>query len=389
MPPISRPSRSWAIFPGTETLLLDMLGRGGAGTITAGANVNPRGLRAVWDAWQAGDEGGAKALQDKATALRQVVQSQAMVPSLKSILARGHGDEAWLRVRPPMVRLDVPKRTTQASALDQVGYDFGDRGMTARLAGKVAVVVGGGGGVGGATAKQLASEGAAVLVADQRADSAQGVAAAIVGAGDKAQAWSVDIADEASIRSMIGAALERMGSLDILVNAAAVPQVVPILKLTLADWQKVIDINLTGNFLCAQTAARVMAQRGTAGRIVNISSINAQRAIIGRGAYSVAKGGIAMLTKVMAAELGAQGITVNAVAPGPVDTEMVLAMHTQETRQAFHDSLAVKRYARPEEVAAAVAFLCSDEAAYITGHTLNVDGGFDAVGMIFDLGEKG
>lgn len=261
--------------------------------------------------------------------------------------------------------------------------------MKTGLEGKVAVVVGGGGGVGGAAALQLAEEGAAVLVADLQTEKAQAVAAEIVGAGGRAQAWPVNLEKEPEIRSMIAAAVERLGGIDILVNSAAIPQVVPFLKVTLAEWQKVIDINLTGNFLCAQAAARFMVQRGTAGRIVNVSSINAQRAIVGRGAYAAAKGGITMMTKVMAAELGEHGITVNAVAPGPVDTEMVMAMHTAETRQAFAQNLAIKRYAQPREVAAAIVYLCSEAAAYVTGHTLNVDGGFDSSGMIFDLGDMG
>ena len=121
------------------------------------------------------------------------------------------------------------------------------------------------------------------------------------------------------------------------------------------------------------------------GRIINISSVNGQRAITGRGAYTVAKGGVEMLTRIMAAELGESGITVNSIAPSPVDTPMIKKMHTESTRADWHRVLPIKRYARPEEIAHAALFLAADDSAYITGHTLNVDGGFNAAGLLLDL----
>ncbi len=121
------------------------------------------------------------------------------------------------------------------------------------------------------------------------------------------------------------------------------------------------------------------------GRIINLASVNGQRAITGRGAYTAAKGGVIMLTRIMAAELGPENITVNAIAPGPVDTPMVKEMHTASTREAWYRALPIKRYAKPYDVANATLFLASSEANYITGHILNVDGGFDATGLLFEL----
>lgn len=173
------------------------------------------------------------------------------------------------------------------------------------------------------------------------------------------------------------------GRLDILVASAAVPFVKPVLDTEPDDWSRVIGTNLTGLFYCSQSAARIMAESG-GGSIVHISSVNGIRAITGRGAYAVAKGGVEMLTKVMAAELAAKGITVNSIAPAPVDTDMIKEMHGPQTRAEWHRVLPIKRYAAPEEVAAAALFLVSDEARYVTGHTLAVDGGFSASGLLME-----
>ena len=256
-----------------------------------------------------------------------------------------------------------------------------------RLENKTAVITGGGSGIGKAIGERFAAEGAAVVLADVKAETAREAAAGIEAAGGRALAVTVDVRAPESVEAMFAAAEEAFGGLDILVNSAAIPQVCPILEMDLADWQKVIDINLTGTFIAAQAAGRRMVKAGKGGRIINLSSVNGQRAITGRGAYTAAKGGVTLLTLIMAAELGPQEITVNAIAPGPVDTPMVLKMHDEATRKAWHDHIPARRYARPEEVAAAALYLASDEAAYINGHILNVDGGFNASGMLFDLGD--
>ena len=249
---------------------------------------------------------------------------------------------------------------------------------------RVAVITGGASGIGAATCRRFAEAGAVVVVADINETAAAALAEEIVAAGGTAEAAKLDVCEPESITTTLRGLFERHGRFDILVNSAAVPQVCPILDVTLEDWRRVIDTNLTGLFLCSQAAGRIMVEQGR-GRIVNLSSVNGQRAITGRGAYTAAKGGVQMLTRIMAAELGAFGVTVNAIAPGPVDTPMVKQMHTAATREAWHRSLPIKRYAQPEEVAAAALFLVSDDAAYINGHILNVDGGFDATGMLFDL----
>lgn len=255
-----------------------------------------------------------------------------------------------------------------------------------RLRGKVAVVTGAGRGIGRAVAERLAREGAAVAVADVRAESAARVAAELEASGGRALAVEVDVADPSRIEQMIAATLATFGRLDVLVNNAGIGLTKLFLNTTLEEWERVLRVDLTGVFLCSQAAARVMVKQG-GGKIINLASLSGQRGGTGRAAYGAAKAGVTALTKVLAVELAPYHITVNEVAPGPVNTEMTAVTHDEATRQAYYDLIPMRRYAERDEIAAAVAFLASEDAAFITGHTLNVDGGFQAAGLIFDLKE--
>jgi NAD(P)-dependent dehydrogenase (short-subunit alcohol dehydrogenase family) len=248
-----------------------------------------------------------------------------------------------------------------------------------RLVDKHALITGGARGIGLAVAKAFAHEGARVTVADLDLDGAKTAAA---GLGEQAMAVHVDIGAPDSIAAMLQTAHAAYGPVDILVNNAGIGSNTPFLEMTLEEWERVLRVNLTGAFLVAQGAARQMAEMG-GGRIVNIVSVSGQRGGDGRAAYGAAKAGLELLTKVMAVELAPFGITVNAIAPGPIETEMARFAHDEATRAAYSYLVPMSRYGTPEEIAEAVVFLASDESRYVTGHTLNVDGGFLAAGLMF------
>lgn len=257
--------------------------------------------------------------------------------------------------------------------------------MTMQLQNKSALVTGGGSGVGRAIAEHFGTQGARVAVADVNQDGATETVQRIESLGGVAFPIAVDVSAPDEVSVMIDKTVAEHGDLNIIVNSAAIARVQKFLDITLKDWNEIMAVNLTGAFLCSQTAARHMQKSGGGGRIINISSVNGQRAVSGRGAYTVAKGGLEMLTRIMAAELGEWNITVNSIAPAPVDTPMIKKMHTQSTREEWYRVLPIKRYAKPEEIAHAAAFLASDHSGYISGHTLNIDGGFNATGLLLDL----
>lgn len=253
-----------------------------------------------------------------------------------------------------------------------------------RLNGRTAVVTGAGRGIGLAVAEAYIREGANVVLVDRDLDVAQEAAKRL---GDKALAVRADISIDDDVAAIVAETIEKFSTVDILVNNAGVGATTLFLESTREEFERVVRINLTGTFLVAQAFARIMATKGY-GRIINIASLSGQKGGVGRSAYGASKAGVELLTKVMAVELAESGINVNNIAPGPILTEVSKVMHTLETRDAYHRLVPQRRYGEPAEIADAAVFLASDEARYITGHTLNVDGGFLAAGLMFPFDPK-
>ncbi len=247
---------------------------------------------------------------------------------------------------------------------------------------KVVIITGSGRGIGREIAGAFASEGARVVIADLNYEEAIAAADDLAISGANTLAVQVDITDPVQVQSLVDQTIKKFGKVDVLVNNAGVSVVRPFLDVTLDEWNFIIGVNLTGAFLCGQAVGRVMVEQGH-GRIVNIASISGQRGATGRAAYGASKAGLIQLTKVMAVELAPKGITVNAVAPGPVVTEMSEQTHTEDTRRAYYERIPMLRYGLKNEIAAGVLFLASDDSSFVNGHILNVDGGFKASGLIF------
>lgn len=247
-----------------------------------------------------------------------------------------------------------------------------------RFAGKVAVVTGGGNGIGAATAVRLAAEGGAVVVADIDDAGAKTVSGQIVAAGGRAIACRADVSVPAQVEAMFALARKEFGPAGILVSAAGVGAQKYFLDTPVETLAAMYDVNVKGTFLCAQVGARDMIKLG-GGRIVNFSSHSGLLGSSGRAAYAASKGGVIAMTRVMAIDLAQHRITVNAVAPGPIAVPR--QKHNEERREAWMKAVPLARYGTAEDVAGATLFLVSDDAAYITGQTLSVDGGFTAAGL--------
>ena len=243
---------------------------------------------------------------------------------------------------------------------------------------KVALITGAARGIGLATARRFLAEGFRVALLDIEGELLRGAVAGLADP-DHTLALHCDVSDAAAVAASMDTLSKRFGRLDALVNNAGVAVFAPLLDTSDEDWSRILSVNLTGPFLCTKAAAPLMREHG--GAIVNITSISAVRASTLRSAYGTSKAGLAHLTKQLAVELASLGIRVNAVAPGPVETAMAKAVHTPEIRADYHDHIPLNRYGLESELANAIFFLCGDQASYITGQVLAVDGGFDAVGV--------
>ena len=253
-----------------------------------------------------------------------------------------------------------------------------------QLKDRVAVVTGGGSGLGREMALRFAREGAAVVVADVNEATAHAVADEICMANGRAVGVRVDVRAQTEVEAMVAVARDSFGALHVLVNSAGLGEQTAFLKQTVEGFERIIAVNLTGSFRCAHLAAPEMIKAGW-GRIINIASVTGLQGVSGRVSYGASKTGIVGMTRALAIELAPYNITVNAIAPGPVETEMVRQVHTQATRDAYHRTTPLRRYGTTTEIADGALFLASDQASYITGHTLPIDGGMTATAAIFDL----
>lgn len=247
------------------------------------------------------------------------------------------------------------------------------------LQGKVALVTGARRGMGKAHALTLAAQGATVVITDVDQSECELVADEIHAKGGTSMCYKLDVSNKADVDRVFDEVIAKYGRLDILVNNAGIYQSKPFLEMTEEEWDRTVDINLKGEFLCAQRAAKEMVKNKW-GRIINIASVASGGVgvgIAGGAHYTASKGGIIGMTETLAIELAPLGITVNAIGPGAIDTPMVGAANMpKEVMDAMLVGVPMKRMGRPEEVSAAVAFLASDEASYVTGSTVYVDGGW-------------
>lgn len=261
--------------------------------------------------------------------------------------------------------------------------------MGERMAGKVALVTGGGAGIGQATATIFAEEGARVVVTDIDAAAAEAVAAGIAARGGHALAMRLDVADEDAWATVADRVAAELGGLDVLVNNAGISAAAPLHEASLADFRRVMSVNLEGVFLGTRQALRAMRGSGRGGSIVNVASASGKKASAGAAAYCASKAAVVMLSKVAALEGAPFGVRVNAVLPAGVETSMWERMPFFEglvrehgSAQAAYAALAqgtpLKRFAAPREVAAVILMLASGEGSYVTGTEIVVDGGYTA-----------
>lgn len=242
-----------------------------------------------------------------------------------------------------------------------------------KLEGRVALVTGASQGIGHACALALAGEGASVAVAARNQQKLEELVGQITSAGGQAAAFVMDVAGEEQVKSGIKSALAQFGKIDILVNNAGITRDQLVMRMKRADWDTVLNTNLTSAYLCIQQVIGSMLKQRW-GRIINITSVFGQMGQAGQANYAASKAGLIGLTMAMAREVASRNITCNAVAPGFIETSMTAAL-SEEFKQSAVKNIPLGRVGSPEDVASAVKFLASDDASYITGHVLNVNGG--------------
>ena len=240
------------------------------------------------------------------------------------------------------------------------------------LSGKVALVTGAGQGIGRAIALKLSECGAQVVVVDVNSD-ATSVVAEITSSGGAACFIEADVSNSKSVEKMVSLAMDEFGSVDVLVNNAGINRDGLILRMNESDWDKVLDVNLKSAFLCTKSILRSML-RNKWGRIINLSSVVGVMGNLGQANYSASKAGLIGLTKTVSREVGSRNITVNAIAPGFIMTEMTARL-PQDVQDKIKSRISMGRFGSPEEIADLVSYLASDQASYITGQVIGIDGG--------------
>jgi 3-oxoacyl-[acyl-carrier protein] reductase len=245
--------------------------------------------------------------------------------------------------------------------------------------GQVALVTGGGQGIGQAIALRFAREGADVALVDVNRETAEAVGREVQSLGRRSAIRVADVSDYFAIQEAVQQIAAELGRLDVLINNAGVEKRAPFLEIRPEDWQRQLDVNLSGTFYCTQAAAREMA-KSRYGRIVNISSVAGLIGPIDLAAYGVSKAGVIGLTRAAALDLADSGITVNCIAPGPVETELMLGAWSAEALRERPQHGAIPRFGTVDEIAHAAAFLAAPDSGFITGITVSVDGGAVAAG---------
>jgi len=242
------------------------------------------------------------------------------------------------------------------------------------LQGRVALVTGGSRGIGAAVAEALASAGAALAICARNGEAAAATAAAIAGRGGQAFGIAADVSRAADAERIVAACVERFGRLDILVNNAGITRDGLVLRMKDEDWSDVLAVNLNGAFYCARAALRAILKQKQSGRIINVGSVVGSMGNPGQANYVASKAGLIGLTKALAKEVASRGVTVNAVAPGFIETDMTAGL-ADAVKDTYRAQIPLGRFGTAPEVAAVVAFLASDAAAYITGQVIHVNGG--------------